>query len=252
MFSRVRLRPRSLSFHSTARLWIWWAQSVFILLICGPQSGGGFPWQRPKVLPLRPQAAARAAITRQPAANSPLWKLASLVASVSAVVLGAGLMQARAKNSDLVAEIGPVAISAETHDLFERHKLRFKTGIPNSIYDFVSHDTASSPTELFQLNVCHDGRLVAASYFDVGEISISSIYAIFDPNETSRSLGIFTMLKEIEYAAANGKSLYYHGYAYEGESYYDYKKRFSALEQFDWKGTWTALEKLKVKTSVCF
>ena len=156
------------------------------------------------------------------------------------------------KNSDLVTEIGPIAISAETHDLFERHKLRFKSGIPNSIYDFVSRDAASSPTELFQLSVYHDVSLVAASYFDVGEISISSIYAIFDPNETSRSLGIFTMLKEIEYAAANGKSLYYHGYAYEGESYYDYKKSFVALEQFDWNGNWTALEKLKVKTSVSF
>lgn len=142
------------------------------------------------------------------------------------------------KNSDLVTEIRPIAISAETHDLFERHKLRFKSGVPNSIYDFIARDAKNSPTELFQLTVCHDGRLVAASYFDVGEISISSIYAIFDPNEISRSLGIFTMLKEIEYAAANGKSLYYHGYAYEGESYYDYKKRFSELEQFDWKGGW--------------
>ena len=31
---------------------------------------------------------------------------------------------------------------------------------------------------------------------------------------------------------------YYHGYAYEGESFYDYKKRFSATEEFDWRGRW--------------
>ena len=46
------------------------------------------------------------------------------------------------------------------------------------------------------------------------------------------------MIKEIEYAIENDKTFYYHGYAYEGESFYDYKKRFSGLEQFDWKDEW--------------
>ena len=41
-----------------------------------------------------------------------------------------------------------------------------------------------------------------------------------------------------EFALGQGKELYYHGYAYEGESFYDYKKRFSALEEFDWEGNW--------------
>ena len=61
---------------------------------------------------------------------------------------------------------------------------------------------------------------------------------MFDPDLSSRSLGIFTMLKEIEFAMANGKELYYQGYSYEGESFYDYKKRFRATERFDWRGNW--------------
>jgi len=83
-----------------------------------------------------------------------------------------------------------------------------------------------------------NGELLAASFFDVGECSVSSIYGIFEPTETARGLGILTMLKEIEFALGQGKELYYHGYAYEGESFYDYKKRFSALEEFDWEGNW--------------
>ena len=67
---------------------------------------------------------------------------------------------------------------------------------------------------------------------------MSSIYGIFDPDETTASLGIFTMLKEIEYTVNHGKTHYYHGYAYEGSSFYDYKKRFSALEMYDWNGRW--------------
>lgn len=146
----------------------------------------------------------------------------------------------RRKNADLETSIVPIAITAETHDLFGRHKRRFKSGIPDSIYDFLSCDPARAPTCGFQITAHLNGKLLAASFFDAGETSVSAIYGCFDPDETSRSLGIFTMLKVIEHAHANGKSFYYHGYAYEGESYYDYKKRFSGLEQYDWRGSWTS------------
>jgi arginine-tRNA-protein transferase len=145
------------------------------------------------------------------------------------------------KNSDLDVSIQPIDITRETHDLFEMHKQRFKSGVPSSIYDFLSMDAANGPTKGLEITVRHDKELLAVSYFDLGKTSISSIYAIFDPTEISRSLGIFTMLKEIEYAIKNGRDFYYHGYAYEGESYYDYKKRFSGLEQFDWKENWITI-----------
>ncbi len=140
------------------------------------------------------------------------------------------------RNADAEVTIGPVALGDETLDLFERHKRRFKTGEPATIYDFLAG--GGEPVEVLELEVRRDDRLIAASFLDVGATSVSSIYGIFDPDETAGSLGIFTMLKEIEYAAANGRSLYYHGYAYEGSSFYDYKKRFSALEMFDWNGRW--------------
>jgi arginine-tRNA-protein transferase len=81
-------------------------------------------------------------------------------------------------------------------------------------------------------------KLLAASFFAVGEISISSIYAMFALEEAARSLGIFTILIEIDFAQKRGKQFYYQGYAYEGNSFYDYKKRFYGLEKFDWNGNW--------------
>ncbi len=142
------------------------------------------------------------------------------------------------RNSDLVTTIRPVHIDDETHELFERHKSRFRTGVPDSIYDFISHCPTSEPTVAMEVDVRRDGKKVAASYFDLGDTAISSVYGLFDPDERSRSLGIFTMLKEIEYAGETGKKFYYHGYAYEGESFYDYKKRFSGLETYSWYGYW--------------
>src|SRR5688572_2569578 len=104
------------------------------------------------------------------------------------------------RNRDATVEIRPVEITEESIDLFERHKARFKFGVPDSIYDFLSHDPASIPTDGMEINVRLDGRLAAVSYFDVGERSVSAIYGMFDPDLSRRGLGIFTMLKEIEFA----------------------------------------------------
>jgi arginyl-tRNA--protein-N-Asp/Glu arginylyltransferase len=81
-------------------------------------------------------------------------------------------------------------------------------------------------------------RMVAASFLDLGMAAVSSVYGIFDPSESHRSLGIFTMLKELEYAAELGCRMYYHGYACQEPSPYDYKKRFAGLEFYDWEGNW--------------
>ena len=139
------------------------------------------------------------------------------------------------QNYDVSTDVSPIDITQESTDLFERHKRRFKTGIPDSIYDFLA---ARMPCDALQMTVRHDGQLIAASYFDVGNRSVSAIYGMFDPDFSSRSLGIFTMLKEIEFANGIAKELYYQGYSYEGESFYDYKKRFRGTECYDWNGNW--------------
>ncbi len=142
------------------------------------------------------------------------------------------------KNQDLQIVIRPIEITPDKKNLFERHKKRFKHSIPDSIYDFLSSAPADVPCGALEVCVYQKETLLAASFFDVGGAAVSAIYAMFDPREFSRSLGIFTMLLTIDYAQKNNKTFYYPGYAYEGNSFYDYKKRFSALETFDWNGNW--------------
>lgn len=149
------------------------------------------------------------------------------------------------KNQDLKTVIRPIEITGEKEILFERHKRRFRRGAPVSLYDYLSPEPASVPCEAMEVCVYDDERLLAASFFDVGEKAVSSIYAIFAPEETSLSLGIFTMLVEIDFAQKNQKEFYYHGYAYEGKSFYDYKKRFRGLEKFDWLGNWESFQESK-------
>ena len=147
------------------------------------------------------------------------------------------------KNQDLQIVVRPVEITEEKETLFARHKQRFEANIPDSLYDFLDFDAAFVPCEALEICVYKNEKLLAASFFDVGANSISSVYAMFEPSEATRSLGIFTMLLEIEYALANAKEFYYQGYAYEGNSFYDYKKRFSAVEKYDWQGNWESCKR---------
>lgn len=142
------------------------------------------------------------------------------------------------RNDDLRVEIGPIDITCKTEGIFERHKARFDHSIPESLYNFVSRDPAISPCEAKEVRVYEGSSLVAISYFDVGRSATSGIYAMFEPEIKNRSLGIFTMVKEIEFSIASGREFYYQGYAYEGKSFYDYKKRFHSTETFNWSESW--------------
>ncbi|HCA57848.1 MAG TPA: arginine-tRNA-protein transferase [Blastocatellia bacterium] len=142
------------------------------------------------------------------------------------------------RNAGLDVTIGQLGVTEESRSLFKRHRLRFTEGRPERLEDFVPATASASPCESFQISGREGGRLVAESYFDLGEHSASSVFAMFDPAITAAGLGIFTLLKEIEHSLDLGLEHFYLGYAYDKESFYDYKKRFRATEYFDWKGNW--------------
>ncbi|MGC6427763.1 MAG: arginine-tRNA-protein transferase [Akkermansiaceae bacterium] len=145
------------------------------------------------------------------------------------------------RNADLSIELKPLARSPELDALFDCHKRRFCKDQPESLGSFLGEDPGVKPTDTRQFELRLDGKLLACSFLDVGRNSVSSIYAMFHPEEHRRRLGIFTMLLEIDWALQNGRTFYYPGYAYREPSHYDYKKEFRGTEYFDWK-TWQPLE----------
>lgn len=145
------------------------------------------------------------------------------------------------KNSDLRVEIRETDITDEIEALFFRHRQRFTHNVPESIHTFLSFYPATIPCENREIAVYDGDRLVAVSFLDVGHKATSSVYGVFDPDYSKRSLGIFTMLEEIRFSRERGGTYYYPGYAYREPSHYDYKKRFRGLEFFDWEGGWNPL-----------
>ncbi|MEM7184219.1 MAG: arginine-tRNA-protein transferase [Spirochaetota bacterium] len=145
------------------------------------------------------------------------------------------------KNQDITTLIRPAMVDKEKEDLFFRHAVRFKDNKPSSIYDFISEQPGIVPCETKEVCVFDKDKLVAFSFLDIGKIAASSVYAAFDLDYSSRSLGVYTMLVEIDYCIERGFAFYYPGYAFHRPSFYDYKKKFRALEYYNWKGKWSPI-----------
>lgn len=95
---------------------------------------------------------------------------------------------------------------------------------------------AESDDDAFQTRVIDvwDGdHLVAYSLFDEGHRTIQSVIGVYDPDYANRSLGIYTMLKEIEYGIARGLTHHYSGYVLPGEAAMSYKLDLGPLEAWD-------------------
>ena len=148
------------------------------------------------------------------------------------------------RNADLKVSRGEASPGSAEQALFDLHKSRFVENVPNSLGDFLGAGPEAYPCECRQFSVYLEGQLIAVSFMALGRRSCSGIYAAFDPAFSSRRLGVYTMLAELEFAREHELEFYYIGYATIEPSCYDYKKQFSSLEYYDWEEQWLRGEDL--------
>jgi arginine-tRNA-protein transferase len=143
-----------------------------------------------------------------------------------------------AKNRDAKVLIRPTFIDGNKKALFLKHRVRFKENVPSSLDDFLSPVPASAPCANLELCIYLGEKLAGVTFFDLGQTATSAVYAMFDPAEAKRSLGILMMLYSIRFSRERGYRYYYPGYAYREPFTYDYKKNFIGLECLDWTAGW--------------
>jgi arginine-tRNA-protein transferase len=153
-------------------------------------------------------------------------------------------------NQDTRVIIGAASIDAAKEALFYKHRRRFSENIPSSLHDFLSPVPDSVPCPNLELCVYKEERLVGVTFLDLGENATSAVYAIFDPAEARRSLGILMMLCSIRFSRERGYRYYYPGYTYREPFTYDYKKRFAGLEYLAWESGWRPYPPLQIDASV--
>jgi len=146
------------------------------------------------------------------------------------------------KNADLELRISEINITHEVFELFEKHKERFGQNGPRDIFDVIATSEERHSGKTLQFSLYQNGHLLAVSFLDLAGKSSSGLYAFFHPSAAKRSLGIYTMLCEIEFTRENKMKFYYPGYVFREKSFYDYKKRFRPAEVYDWHGRWLPYE----------
>ncbi len=119
----------------------------------------------------------------------------------------------------------------EHESLYQRYRAVARGERSPSLEDFLYGD--SDPVGLFdtrEVSLSLDGRLVAFSWFDLGEDSSQSLMGVYEPSLSSHSLGFTTMLLEIEYSMQRGLRWFYPGYVLPGEPAMDYKLRVGDVQ----------------------
>lgn len=140
-------------------------------------------------------------------------------------------------------EIRPARVTARRRQLYKMHIKRFKGMVVPTLDAFMAGSFHEhSPFNTMEVTVYDGRRIVAVSYFDVGMHSMASILGFFDPDYSRYSLGIYTMLLEIEWAQQRQMHYYYPGYILDAHPLFDYKLRLGQAEVYDWERHWVPFQ----------
>lgn len=135
-------------------------------------------------------------------------------------------------------------IDEEREQLYEQTSARFGGFRMAMLGDFLDAGPVEDFFDTWEVSVREGGKLVAASYFDVGEKSVASLLGLYDPVHARASLGIYTMLLEMEYAKERRLAYYYPGYVLQGHGWFDYKLRLGQMQYLGGGGRWRAISRL--------
>jgi arginine-tRNA-protein transferase len=150
-----------------------------------------------------------------------------------------------ARNADVVARVLPAERSDEHLALYQRYlRARHHGGgmDDHGAAEFEQFLVGNwSEGRFLELREADSHRLLAVAVTDLVPDALSAVYTFFDPDEASRGLGTLAILKQLEWAARDGRGHLYLGYWIAGHDKMDYKRRFAPLEGFDGR-QWKPLE----------
>jgi arginine-tRNA-protein transferase len=134
------------------------------------------------------------------------------------------------KNQQFSTVFRKAFISREKEELYQKHKLRFDGYVSQTIKDALQDGGETTIYDTYEVAVYDGEKLIAVSFFDLGNKSMASIIGLFDPDYSSYSLGFYTMLAEIKYGKKKGYKFYYPGYIIPNYPKFDYKLRIGEVD----------------------
>jgi arginine-tRNA-protein transferase len=146
----------------------------------------------------------------------------------------------RRNERDVRLEVGPPEASRERLHLYNRHKQ--ERGLARDAEPLTSQGyrawLVDSCVDTREVRYYIGARLIGVSVLDFGETSASSVYHYFDPDESRRSIGVYSAVREIALCAERGLEWYYLGFYVRDCTHLAYKATYYPHERRV-GGVWT-------------
>lgn len=138
------------------------------------------------------------------------------------------------KNSDLSATIENVEFKQEHFEIYQRYQAHrhpdssMNDSDPEKYIGFIESEFSNSKF----LCLYSDEQLISISVIDQFEGGLSAVYTFFEPEQSSRSLGTYTILYLIRLARLKEIPFIYLGYWIDGSQKMDYKRKFKPMQGY--------------------
>ena len=130
-------------------------------------------------------------------------------------------------------KIAKAEITDEKEALYQKYRKNFDGYISEDIISNLHEGHYREVFDTWNIEVYHENKLVALSFFDKGDISLASILGIYDPDYSKYSLGYYTLLLEVQTAQKLGMRYFYPGYIVHDNPRFDYKEKIGDVEYYD-------------------
>ena len=141
------------------------------------------------------------------------------------------------KNQDLKVTVGPPLVDQTRLNLFNRHKLERGLAERRTSAREYAGWLVHSCVRTVETRYWLEDELIAVGIVDLGRHAASSVYFYFDPDLSDRSLGVFSVLAELNWAKHLGLNWYYLGLYVKGCAHLNYKARYYPHERLN-EGRW--------------
>lgn len=138
------------------------------------------------------------------------------------------------KNQDIECRIKNSRLENEHYALYLKYQMQRhgESGMAQFTEQEYDEFFCQSFSDSVFLELYLDDRLVALSVVDQVPDGLSAVYTIFEPDLAERSLGTFTILKQVEMTRDQSKNHLYLGYLIRDCQKMSYKSNFQPLEGF--------------------
>lgn len=130
------------------------------------------------------------------------------------------------KNKKFSVSIHDSFIDGEIEELYQRYKANLNFEPSETVNICLNGSQEIVPLAEFHtksIQIRDGNKLIAASYFDIGKLSMMDITNFYDPTYKKYSLSKYMMLLKMEYGLVKEMQFYYPGYIALNNTIFDYK-----------------------------